>query len=90
MWQQCRALILASSVLFGIGCAAGSRPVIPSCPQPTAAQANAVQAAADMLPELARLEQRRIVHCCRLEVVKQSDRKKLCIGLIEELGTDGD
>ena len=84
-WRRWRPRLLVALVAIGIGCVRAGRLVIPSCPQPTANQAALLQDAANADAEFAGLEKRRILHCCRLEVLKDSDRAELCVELIEEL-----
>jgi len=57
---------------IGLGCQSpGSNLAIPSCPVPSLNERAAIQMAADVFPDTATLERRRIVHCCRLEVLKE-------------------
>ena len=60
--------------------------VIPACPVPSPDEREAIQMAADVFPAFVTLEQRRIVHCCRLEVLRESPQAKRCKALIDELG----
>ena len=57
--------------------------MIPSCPQPSEVETEALQLAAITIPEFADLERRRIVHCCRLEVLKRSDDADLCREILD-------
>lgn len=86
MLHSYRVPTLASLAIIGIACAGpGSRLIIPPCPMPSAGESQAIQQAAETIPGYADLERRRIVHCCRLEVLRESDGAATCAELIEEL-----
>jgi hypothetical protein len=41
--------------------------------------------AADVFPAFVTIEQRRIVYCCRIEVLRESPQAKRCEALISEM-----
>lgn len=80
--------MMISLAIFGAGCAAQkSRLIIPSSPRPNEAQTVAIERCASRSPDFAALERRRIIHSCRLEILKQSVLADRCEELINQTQT---
>ena len=83
-------LLLIVSLIIGTGCATTTARVsrgFPTCPIPTALQADALQVAIllDDSDYLGELEQRRVKHCCQLEVFKGTEEGDRCKLRIQDL-----
>ncbi len=85
MWPRWLAPLILSLAIIGSACSKPAAVVIPSCPQPSPAEILALRGAVATVPDFAELERKRIVHCCRLEVVRRSDRAGRCVELLQEL-----